>query len=133
LKDNILQYVHNYAARDYFHFQANQPTPTGRHQLRYEFEVTGPPDIAAGKGTPGRGQLYIDNQLVGQLDLPVTTPISVGLTSGIRAGSAPGAPIGDYYEPPFEFTGTLYSVTVDVSGELIRDTEAELRAVMARQ
>ena len=34
---------------------------------------------------------------------------------------------------PFKFTGTLHSVTVDVSGELIHDPEAELRAHMARQ
>ncbi len=33
----------------------------------------------------------------------------------------------DKYKPPFKFTGTLYSVTVDVSGELIKDTEAEMR------
>jgi hypothetical protein len=32
-----------------------------------------------------------------------------------------------------EFTGTIHSVTVDVSGELIEDSEAELRAHMARQ
>jgi hypothetical protein len=34
---------------------------------------------------------------------------------------------------PFRFTGTLHSVTVDVSGELITDPEAEVRAAMARQ
>jgi arylsulfatase len=37
------------------------------------------------------------------------------------------------YEAPFRFTGTLHSVTVDLSGELIVDTEAELRLAMARQ
>jgi arylsulfatase len=35
--------------------------------------------------------------------------------------------------PPFEFTGTIDSVTVDVSGELFKDTEAEMRQIMARQ
>ena len=32
-----------------------------------------------------------------------------------------------------EFTGTIDTVTVDVSGELIKDTEAEMRQIMARQ
>ena len=32
----------------------------GHHELRFEFEVTGKPDFANGKGTPGRAQLYID-------------------------------------------------------------------------
>jgi len=44
-----------------------------------------------------------------------------------------GAPVTPEYSPPFEFTGTIDSVTVDVSGELIRDTEAEMRQIMARQ
>jgi hypothetical protein len=33
----------------------------------------------------------------------------------------------------FTFTGTLHSVALDVSGELIRDPEAELRLHLARQ
>ena len=133
MKDGKLQYVHNYVARDYLHVESEEMVPSGRHQLRYEFEVTGPPDLRQGKGTPGRGQLYIDGTLVGQIEMPVTTPISLGLTAGIRAGSAPGAPIGQFYEPPFEFTGVLHRVTVDVSGDLIVDEEAEMRRLMAVQ
>jgi hypothetical protein len=37
------------------------------------------------------------------------------------------------YSPPFRFTGTLHSVTVDVSGDLIDDRESEMRMAMARQ
>jgi len=33
----------------------------------------------------------------------------------------------------FAFTGTLHGVTLDVSGELIHDPEAEPRVPMARQ
>jgi len=35
--------------------------------------------------------------------------------------------------PPFEFTGTIKRVTVDVSGEAIEDAEAEVRRAMAKQ
>ena len=45
-------------------------SPEGRHALRYEFEPTGAPDIANGKGVPGRGQLYIDGKLVGATRVP---------------------------------------------------------------
>jgi arylsulfatase len=41
---------------------------------------------------PGRGQLYIDEKLVAQIDVPVTTPLALGLTSGVTCGIAPGAP-----------------------------------------
>jgi len=37
------------------------------------------------------------------------------------------------YRSPFKFTGRLEKVVVDVSGELIVDSEAEFRAAMARQ
>ncbi len=41
------------------------------------------------------------------------------------------------YGPPFEFTGMIHQVTVDVSGKLIEDSEEQKHAVakmaMARQ
>ena len=43
------------------------------------------------------------------------------------------APPRSGYPKPFVFTGTIDSVTVDVSGDLIKDTEAEMRMIMARQ
>ena len=95
--------------------------------------MTGPPDFANGKGTPGRAQLYIDGKLVGQADFPHTTLFSLGLTGGITVGDDPGAPVAPFYKPPFEFTGTIHSVTFDVSGDVIRDSEAEMRMIMARQ
>ena len=94
--------------------------------------MTGKPDPAKGKGSPGRAKLFIDGKLVGQAEIPVTTPLSFGLT-GLSCGAAHGAPVVPDYQPPFEFTGKIYSVTVDVSGELIEDKEAEVRMVMARQ
>ncbi|WP_243684459.1 hypothetical protein [Methanosarcina barkeri] len=125
--------VHNYVAKALYHVESGENVPEGRHQLRFEFEVTGKPDVTNGKGTPGKAQLYIDGKLVGQSEVPVTTPLVLGLTSGITCGSAHGAPVTPDYEPPFEFTGKIYSVNVDVSGKLIEDKEAETRMVMARQ
>ncbi len=133
VQDGKLQYVQNYVARDYLHVESTVPIPTGHRELRFEFEVTGAPDFANGKGTPGRAQLYIDGKLVGQADFPHTTPFSLGLTGGITVGANPGAPVAPFYEPPFEFTGVLHSVTFDVSGDLIADSEAEMRMIMARQ
>jgi arylsulfatase len=133
VKDGKLQYVQNYVAREYLHVESTEPVPAGRHALRFEFEVTGPPDIANGKGTPGRAQLYIDGKLVGQAEFPYTTPLSLGLTGGITVGADPGAPVAPFYSTPFEFTGTVRSVTFDVSGDVIEDDEAAMRMIMARQ
>jgi arylsulfatase len=128
-----LHYVYNYVGSNFYHVESGAPLPEGRHKLRFEFEVTGKPDIKSGKGAPGRGQLYVDGKLVGQGDIPLTMPLSIGLAGGIVCGADSGSPVWDKYKPPFKFTGTLYSVTVDVSGELIKDDEQALKAIMARQ
>ncbi len=133
MKGGKLHWVHNYVSRTRYHVESVENVPEGRHKLRFEFEVTGEPEVTKGKGAPGRAQLYIDRKLVGQAEVPVTTPLALGLTSGVTCGSAPGAPVTPDYKPPFEFTGKIYSVTVDVSGKLIEDKEAETRMVMARQ
>ena len=128
-----LHHVHNYVARDYPHVESRDSVPEGSHALRFEFEVTGNPDIAKGKGTPGRAQLYIDGKLVGQEEYALTTPLSMGLTGGWSVGADPGAPVGPFYNPPFEFTGKIHSVTIDVSGDVIQDEEADFKRLLARQ
>ncbi len=65
-------YDYNYLTIQRFHVESKVAVPEGRHKLRFEFEPTGKPDIAVGKGAPGRAQLYVDGKLVGQTDLPVT-------------------------------------------------------------
>ena len=132
IKDGKLQYVHNYVSRALYHVVSVEPVPEGRHQLHFEFEVTGQPDIPKGKGTPGRGKLYLDGKLVGDAEIPVTTPI-VFNPGGLTCGANPGLPVTPEYPSPFKFTGKIYSMTVDVSGDLIKDDEARLRLVMARQ
>jgi len=133
VQDGKLHYLYNYVARKIFHVESVKEIPEGASQLRFEFEVTGKPEILKGKGTPGHGQLYIDGELVGQVELDVTNPLALGLACGAAVGADPGSPVTDKYNAPFEYTGKLYNVTIDVSGELIRDTEAEMRAIMARQ
>ena len=88
--------------------------------------------MAQGKGAPGRCQLYVDGSLVGNAEVPVTTPFAFN-PGALTCGANPGSPVTPDYVGPFAFTGTLHSVTVDVSGELITDDEAELRLHMARQ
>ena len=74
VKDGRLRYTHNYVGLQELEVVATEPLTEGRHTLRYEFEPTGPPDLTAGKGSPGRAQLYVDGTLVGSAEFPVTTP-----------------------------------------------------------
>jgi hypothetical protein len=133
VQQDELHFVYNYVGSRFFHVESDITVPRGRHKLRFEFETTGQPEIAKRKGTPGRGQLYIDGKLVGQGEIPLTMPLTLGLAGGIVCGVDTGSPVSDKYKPPLRFTGTLYSTTVDVSGELIREEEHAMKVIMARQ
>jgi len=127
-----LVYVHNYVGRDYFKVESASALPEGRHKLRFEFEPTGDLNLLEGKGAPGRFQLYVDGDLVGETDVPYTTPMILN-PGALTCGANPGSSVTPDYVAPFRFTGTIHTVTVDVSGDLIVDTEAEMRVAMARQ
>jgi arylsulfatase len=132
IKDDKLHYVHNYVGRGLYGVHSEDGLPTGTHEIRFEFEPTGPPDLAAGRGAPGTAQLYVDGELVGAAEIPVTTPFMLN-PGALTCGANPGSPVTSDYVSPFTFTGTIDHVTVDVSGHLIKDDEAELRAHLARQ
>ncbi|WP_460107853.1 arylsulfatase [Streptomyces sp. YKOK-J1] len=132
IKDGRLHYTHNYVRRALHRLTGADPVPEGRHELRFEFEPTGKPDIQHGKGTPGKAQLYIDRQLAAETEFPLTTPVMFN-PGGLTCGRNPGSAVDPAYTSPFPFTGTLHSVTVDLSGELITDMDSEMRMHMARQ
>ena len=132
VKDGRLRYAHNYVGRAIYQVCTPDVLPAGRHQLRFEFGPTGTPDLGQGKGSPGRAQLYVDGQLIAQNEFPVTTPVGFN-PGGLTCGANPGSPVTADYQAPFPFTGTLHTVTVDLSGDLITDTDAEMRMAMARQ
>ena len=84
------------------------------------------------RGAPGRLQLYIDGKLAGNAEAPVTVPFAIN-PGALACGSNPGSAVTPEYTSPFAFTGTIKQVTVDISGELIKDDEAELRVALGRQ
>jgi arylsulfatase len=133
LKDRRLYYTYNYLGLDRFQLASDSTIGPGRHELRFEFEPTAKPDLARGKGAPGKAQLYVDGQLAGEGELPVTIPLLIGITDGLSCGRSSGAPVAPELGTPFAFTGQLEKVVVDVSGDLIEDQTAQMRAIMAQQ
>ncbi len=132
VQDGRLHYVHNYLGRGLHRVSTPQTLAPGAHELRFEFEPTGEPDLAHGRGAPGRMQLYVDGTLVAEEQAPVTIPFAIN-PGALSCGHNPGSPVTPDYTSPFRFTGTLREVVIDVSGDLITDTESEVRMAMARQ
>ena len=132
VQDNKLHYIHNYLGLEEFTVTSSVDIPEGECILRYEFEPTGPPDIRNGRGAPGRGQLYINGELVGNTEFPTTVPITFGI-EGLSCGYDFGEAVTHAYHAPFSFTGTIKQVVTDISGELIDDDEVKVRMLMAQQ
>mgnify|MGYP001293332986 CR=1 FL=1 len=133
IKDKKLHFGYNYVGSEYFYVSSVDDVPKGRQKLRLEFEISGKPNFEIGKGAPGTAQLYFGKKLKGQNDFKTTLPIAFGLGGGVHIGRDTGSAVVPVYKPPFDFTGKIYSVTVDVSGDLIKDDEATMKAIMARQ
>ncbi|MFV1969693.1 MAG: arylsulfatase [Acidimicrobiia bacterium] len=133
IKDGRLHHIHNYVGLDRFTVTSPDPVPTGEVTVRYEFEPTGPPDFAVGRGSPGLSQLYVNGGLVASLELPYSTPNMFGVL-GLSCGYAAFDTVDTRaYAAPFRFTGEIKQVVIDVTGELIKDDEAELNRLMAQQ
>ena len=75
----------------------------------------------------------VDGAPVGQGDLPVTIPLSLGLSANVCVGSDAGAPVMTDYKPPFAFTGTVKKALVDVTGEAVEDMAAKMKMYLVRQ
>jgi len=128
-----LHYVHNFVAQKYFHAVSSEEIPEGKVELGYAFEAIGKPEVTKGIGSPGKGRLFIGDRLVGDLDLPITTPLMFGLASWVTCGANPGSPVTPDYKPPFAFSGKLARVEVRISGTISTDRAAVERAALAHQ
>jgi hypothetical protein len=129
-----LTYGYNYVADKRFKVQSDRTIPEGDHIFSFEFVPAGNADIANGKGVPATIKLFVDGEPVGSGDLPVTIPISLGLSAGICVGADSGSPIMDTdYQAPFPFTGTVKKALVDVTGEAVEDKAAKMRMYLSRQ
>lgn len=132
IKERRLQYTHNYLGLKEYSVCAPDPLPSGRHMLRFEFEPTTPPDLSQGLGAAGHARLYVDGVRVAQELFDTTTPIVFGL-EGLSCGYDFGEAVSSAYRAPFRFSGEIHELVMDLSGDLILDSEAEARRLMAQQ
>ena len=124
--DGRLRYVSNYVGKERHVVSSDLLIPAGRHRLGFSFASQG--------DFQGVGRLLIDDQVVGEAEIPRVTPVRHSLTGGgITCGWEQGPAVGPDYEAPFSFNGELERVVVEVSGTGHRDPAAEFEAIMSEQ
>lgn len=119
-KDQKLQFSHNYLGLEEYKVVSSSKLPEGKLTLRWQFQVTGPPDFKSGKGAPGAGKLFVDGNEVGNGKIAMTCPLAYGLSGdGLSCGRDTLTPVSaDYHgQGEYVFTGTIRRVIVDVGSD----------------
>ncbi len=124
--DGRPRYVVNHLGKERYVIDAEAALGPGRHEVGVSFSSAG--DLS------GTAALLLDGEVVGQGAIPQVVPVRYSLTGGgVTCGWEQGPAVGEGYEAPFPFSGTLIKVVVEVAGDTQRDLEAELAAIMSEQ
>ncbi|WP_006243128.1 arylsulfatase [Mycolicibacterium tusciae] len=130
--EGALKYCYNFFGIDYFYVTADDPIPSGEHQLQMEFTYDG-----GGLGKGGTVTLYYDGKAVGTGRVERTEPLAFSADEACDVGSDTGSPASqDYAAHGNKFNGVIDWVKIDVgedSHDHLVSAEAKLNISMARQ
>jgi arylsulfatase len=81
----------------------------GKHTIKMEFVYDG-----GGIGKGGAATVTVDGREVAKGRIEKTVPIRISLDEGLDVGEDTGTPVNLNYDVPFEFTGKIEKVTIDL-------------------
>jgi arylsulfatase A-like enzyme len=111
--DGRLKYCYNFFGIQYFIVAADEPLPTGKHQVRMEFAYDG-----GGLAKGGTVTLYHDGKPVGEGRVEITIPMGFSADEACDVGSDTGSPASPDYGPSGNrFTGQIDWVQLDIGDD----------------
>lgn len=116
VQDKHLVFDSNYVGLSHTTITSLEEVPAGESTLGFRFDKTGEPNIFKQTGATGTGTLLINGQEVGNGTIAPTTPIRYSWEEGLEIGVDRLTPVTESYTSPFEFTGTLKKVVLEVEG-----------------
>jgi arylsulfatase len=127
-----LKYCYNFFGIDYFFVTADEPIPSGEHQVRMEFTYDG-----GGLGKGGDVELFYDGRSVGKGRVERTEPMAFSADEACDVGSDTGSPTSTDYGPHAnKFNGTIDRVIIDIgkdSHDHLVTGEDKFNIAMSRQ
>jgi hypothetical protein len=124
-----MHFVSNFLGRNHAHIQSLQPIVPGEHTVDLRYERTAP--------HRGTAQLTINGEVHGSVEVERTNPVTLSPSEGLEIGSDGVSSVWPAYRSPFNFTGTIHTVTLTTPGPGATPTpqtnDADTRVAMFRQ
>jgi len=107
----LLTHTYSFLGVETYKATASSPLPAGDVTVRMLFDAT-----EQKPGTGGHVTLFVNDQAVGEGDMPHTVPIAFTSYSGMDIGRDNGLVVDLAYEDkaPYAFTGTVKKVVFDL-------------------
>ena len=128
LKDNKPTYTYNFLGLQRFTIASQTPVPAGKATIRYEFAYDG-----GGIGKGGVGKIFVNEKKVAEGRIEHTQPMIFSADEGADVGEDGETPVVEDYgiRAPYEFTGKIHKVTIDLK-EMKTADKAEERAAKTK-
>jgi arylsulfatase len=110
VKDGQLTYHHNLVGVNRYEVTSDTPLPTGKVELKAVYKTD--------KDAPFSGAtvtLYANNKKVGKGRVEKSLPTFISQDETFDVGFDTGTPVTEAYETPFDFSGVLDKVTIDLN------------------
>jgi arylsulfatase len=105
IEKNRLNYVYNWVGLERYTVTSTESPPAGSAKLRLEFNTVGNGGVAT---------LFVNDKRVGEGKIGRLVPITFGLSEGLTVGRDPSTPVTESYQSPFEFTGKIKKVVMEL-------------------
>lgn len=109
VKDGKLVYHYNLAGVERYTITSNDRIPTGKLKLKAVYKSESDKPFAGADVT-----LFVNDKQVGKGRVEKSIPNRVTLDETLDIGFDTGTPVAEGYEMPFDFTGKLKSVTIEL-------------------
>ena len=123
--DGKLAYTENYLHLKEFNLVSDGLVPAGKQTLHFVFQRQKPHN--------GTGYFFVGDQQIGQGFIPQRTPNAYSISEGLMCGYSGHTPVSTLYTCPFDFSGTINKVVVNVEKTSIDDFQTQMNIALAIQ
>ena len=118
LKNGKPTYTYNWLGLKWYTLSATNPLPAGKATLRFEFTYDG-----GGPGKGGMGTIFVNDKKVAEGRIEQTQCCIFSADEGADVGADEGTAVIEDYKVPFDFTGKIEKVTIELKEMKAADKE----------